>query len=211
MAARGAGSSYRETSGHAEEAGASLSLTLSSENLPLEGRAEPACRGQRGGSPKERRRGGEGAGGPSDRAQGVPAPLGAGPGAGPALVVELLVIHHGGLGGRCPSLRGAGPGAGCRVLRLRGPSAAHASLAGEAGSLGRVGDVTARRRRQSPGPGEGCLGQTPGSGRLRRRASSPVAASRFGAAGVLRPSQFCSGSGTPGVVSVSAYLGHSVS
>lgn len=47
MAARGAGSSYRETSGHAEEAGASLSLTLSSENLPLEGRAEPACRGQR--------------------------------------------------------------------------------------------------------------------------------------------------------------------
>lgn len=83
-------------------------------------------------------------------------------------------------------------------------------LAGEAGSLGSAGDVTAQRR-QSSKPGEGCHGKTPGSGQLRRRASSSVTASRFGTAGVLRPLQLCCSSGTSRVVSVSAYLGHSVS
>lgn len=64
---------------------------------------------------------------------------GAGSGAGPGLVVERLLIHHGGRGGRCPSLSSAGAGAGSRVLRLRSPSAVHGShLRGEAESRGGV-------------------------------------------------------------------------
>lgn len=58
-------------------------------------------------------------------------------GAGPGLVVERLVIHHGGRGGRCPSLSNAGAGAGSRVWRLRSASVVHGSyLQGEAGSRG---------------------------------------------------------------------------
>lgn len=66
-----------------------------------------------------------GACGLSGLARGIPASLGAGSGAGPGLVVARLVIHYGGLGGRCLSLRGVGAGTGCRVLRLRTPNAAH--------------------------------------------------------------------------------------
>lgn len=64
---------------------------------------------------------------------------GAGSGAGPGLVVERLLIHHGGRGGRWPSLSSAGAGAGSWVLRLRSPSVVHGPhLQGEAGSRGGV-------------------------------------------------------------------------
>lgn len=204
--------SYRKTSNKAEEAGASSLLTLSSENLPLKGRAEPVGRRQCGGSLKVRRRVGEPRRSPIRPRAGCYGVAGGGAG--------------GGAWPRCGAARNPSwrPQGLVSIFerrwtwsRLQGPTAKKGALprhtpplAGVAGSLGSAGDVTAQRR-QSPKPGEGCHGETPGSGQLRRRASSPVTASRFGTAGVLRPLQLCSSSGPSRVVSVSAYLGHSVS
>lgn len=79
-----------------------------------------------------------------------------------------LVIHHGGLGGRCLSLRGAGAGTGCRVLRLRSPSAAHTPTAtgwrSRVPRQSRAYDCSAAAAAESRAGGGVSLVETPGLG-----------------------------------------------
>lgn len=100
-----------------------------------------------------------------DFAREIPASLGAGPGAGPGLVVARLVIHHGGLGGWCLSLRGAGAGTWCRVLRLRSPSAAHTTTGWRSRALrqSRACDCSAAAAESGAGGGVSRV-ETPGLG-----------------------------------------------
>lgn len=128
---------FSGTNGGTEEAGASLLFTLPSENLiskvgPGRAQAGEASRAGRCGGAAETAPGGSRSPGGARRTS-----LGAGQEAGPGLVVERLVIHHGGRGGQCPFLSSAGAGAGSQVPRLTGTAVVHGPyLRGEAGPRG---------------------------------------------------------------------------
>ncbi|KAL4689765.1 hypothetical protein H8959_012556 [Pygathrix nigripes] len=165
---------FSEANDNTEEAGASLPLTLRSEKPHLKGRAGPGFRKQWDQSRDARRCPGKAALGASGSPRGgLRTSSWAGPRAGPGLVVEPLVIHHGGRGGRCLFLSSAGAGAGSRVLRLRSPSAVHGPTGGgrlsPSAELGGCDCLRAVVVSASGAGGEGVSGRDPlGLGQLRR-------------------------------------------